>query len=170
MAGNNILPQQQDVVGVFAADFSQVFPDARPTKLTLRRIARPMEHPVETGVTITDHRIIMPMVATLQVIVPNAAYKNTYREIVQLFSNSELLSIMTKVGYWPNFFITEMPHEESPEIFDAVTISLSLKEVLYANSSPVVVPADPTNNPTIKRGLIRLEDVKVWVLPAGAYQ
>jgi hypothetical protein len=141
-----------DVVGVYTPEFRQVFPRARPIKAVVKEEAQVMEHPLETGATITDHRIILPVEIELSVILQAIDYRNTYQIIKQLFLNGDLLTVQTKTGIYENQLIAAMPHEEDPEMFDAITIALKLKEAQFVTPQFDIVPRNPTKKSTVDRG------------------
>lgn len=141
----------QDVVAVLKSDFSQVFEKARAIKISINRSSKAMEHPLETGATITDHRIIMPNTAEMSLILASDDYKSVYQQIRDLFINGELLTVQTRVDSFTNMLIEKMPHEETGEMFDAVAVGLSLKEALFVTPqfskltiSKVATPKDAT--------------------------
>jgi hypothetical protein len=146
----------QDVVAVLAADFSQVFTEARAIKVTVNRSSKAMEHPLETGVTITDHRIILPVLADLSLVISSDDYKAVYQQISALFQRGELLTLQTRVGSTSNLLIEKMPHEESGDMLDGVTVALSLKEALFVAPQYSTLPAKKVARPkdadTTKRG------------------
>ena len=141
-----------DTVGVFTQDFTQVFPLARPIKATVKETAKVMDHPLETGATITDHRIINPVEIELSMIVPSIAYQGIYDTIKQYFLNSTLLVVQTKSGVYTNQIIASLPHEENPETFSVLTMALTLKQVIFANTQSVQGVQSPRNTNTVDRG------------------
>jgi hypothetical protein len=141
-----------DVIGVYTQDFKQVFPRARPLKAVVKEDSQPMEHPLETGAITTDHRILLPVEIEISALLQADDYRNTYQIIKQIFKNGELLIVQTKVGVFENQLIVGMPHEEDPEMFDAVTIALKLKEVLFTTAQFDIVPRDQTKKSTVDRG------------------
>ena len=146
----------QDVVAVLAADFSQVFPNARALKVSINRSSKAMEHPLETGATVTDHRIILPVLAELSMILASEDYKAVYQQIGDLFRRGELLTVQTRVGSFSSMLIEKMPHEETPELFDGVAVALSLKEALFVTPQFSTLPpskvARQKDSDTVKRG------------------
>lgn len=148
--------QVKDVVAVytqgFVQGFVQVFMRARPVRANIREYSRVMEHPLETGAVITDHRIVMPTEIQLDLLLQSEDYLEAYREIKQCFLNGTLLVVQTKSGSYPNQLIVEFPHEENPEIYDALSVGLKLKQSLFAGSSFSVNPAAPPNQSTVQRG------------------
>lgn len=141
-----------DVVGVFTNDFQQVFKNARPIKAVIKPNSKLMEHPVENGATITDHRIILPTEIELSMILTPDTYRDTYQQIAQFRLNATKLIVQTRVGSFSNQIISDIPHEESADMYNTVAVGLKLKEVQIVTAQFTVVPRNPANNSTINRG------------------
>jgi hypothetical protein len=141
-----------DMVGVYDQLFNQVFRRARILKATVREEARVMEHPLETGATVTDHRVILPIEIELSMIVQAERYWEVYNEIKQSYLSSTLFIVQTKASVYINQLISSMPHEENPDQFDTISIALNFKEVLFFTTTSKIVPRETTNSPTIQRG------------------
>lgn len=142
-----------------AAVFGQMFVHARPMKATIRETSKVMEHPVETGVVLSDHHIINPVEIDIPLVISSQYYAQTFSQIRQAFINATALSIKTRVGVYSDMIIADMPHEEEPEMYDVITVALHLKQVIYvvpaANGGTLVnfQPADPLNSNTTASGL-----------------
>lgn len=144
-----------DVVGVFGQNYSQVFYKARPLKAVIKEEAKLMEHPVETGATITDFRIVLPIEIELILVIQANDYRSEYENIKQLYLNATLLTVQTKTSVYKNQLIASLPHDEDAEIFDAITMALKLKEVQFAVTQIVGTissPRKPSNSGTVNRG------------------
>lgn len=141
-----------DVIGVYTSNFVQVFPRARAVKATVRPPAKLMEHPLETGTEIVDHRIILQIEIELSMILQAADYKNTYQQIRKYFLNGTLLYVQTKSAVYKNQIIAEMPHDEDPEMYDALAMGLKLKEVQFASTVFSFTPVNTVDTNTIQRG------------------
>lgn len=141
-----------DYVAVFTQDFTQIFKQARTIKAVVKETAKVMEHPVETGAIITDHRIILPVEIELSMILQAADYADVYKSIRQYYLNSTLLVVQTKSGIYENQLIASMPHQEDPEQYDALSLALSLKQVQFVTAQYGVVPKNPNNSTTVSRG------------------
>lgn len=148
-----ILKAGTDYVAVFTQDFTQVFPRARAIKATVKEESKVMEHPVETGTIVTDHRIILPVEIELSLILQSADYQDTYKSIKQYFLNATLLVVQTRSGIYKNQLIASLPHEENPDQYDALSVALKLKQVQFTTARFVqIVPQDPANTNTVDRG------------------
>lgn len=141
-----------DYVAVFDQNLNQVFPFARILKAQVKEDSKVMEHPVETGIIISDHRIILPIEIELSLIVNSENLKDTYKIIRQLFFSATLLIVQTRGGVYRNQLIQSMPSEEDPDYYGSLTIALKLKQVQFATAKYAVAPKRPQNSTTVDRG------------------
>ena len=137
-----------DVVGVFDSNFGQVFENARPIRATVNPRAKIMDHPLESGQVVSDYKIILPLEIKLPVIIPPEFAQDTYLEIWNYWQTSELLSVQTNAGNYPNMVIIEPPHEERPDRFGSLTMELVFRQVQVIQSTSSFSPADPTQTNT----------------------
>lgn len=135
------LNYSSDVLGIYNSDGTQLFTLARPVKASIREEAKPMEHPVEDGTVITDHRIIQPVEIDLSLVLSSSDYKDVYQAIRAAFLASNLLIVRTRTGSYGNMFMYKIPHEENPDVFDGITLAMTLKEVKIVTASVGKLPA-----------------------------
>ena len=141
-----------DQVAVYDQDFNQVFPLARSIKAVVKEEAKVMEHPLENGATITDHRVILPVEIELSMILPTPGYQDTYRQIRQYYLNATLLNVQTKSGVYYNQLIAAIPHEENPDLYDAISLALTLKEAQFATTTYNFNPKNTKQSSEVSRG------------------
>ncbi|MDR1367875.1 MAG: hypothetical protein LBJ76_04065 [Candidatus Accumulibacter sp.] len=127
-----------DVVGVYNSAMNQLFPLARPAKAVVTEAAKIAEHPVESGGTISDHRIILPTEIELTLYVTD--YRNTYQRIKAAFLSNELLIVQTRTGLYENMAITAIPHEETTGKHDVLDMTFRLKEVKLVRAQFQALP------------------------------
>lgn len=134
MADNTLFASAaQDVVGIFdATSSSQLFVNARTIKAKISESASVMSHPVEDGTTVTDHIVINPITVELSMIVASDDYRSVYESIKATFKKGTLLTVQTKSGTYRSMIISAMPHDEDPELFNALSIAVKLQEVKFA--------------------------------------
>lgn len=150
---NTLLPSYAvDYVAVFDQNYNQLFRNARAIKAVVKEQSKVMEHPVESGAIITDHRIILPVEIDLSLILASSDYQDVYTSIKQYYLNATLLIVQTRSGIYQNQLISSLPHEEDPTMFDALTVALSLKEVIMVTAQYSVTPKFPSNSATTNRG------------------
>lgn len=121
----------QDVVAVYDNEFNQLFPDARPVKATVKPIAKLMEHPVESGSVITDYRVILPLSLDVTFVLTPETYFDTYQQIGQAYVGNTTIQVQTKTNLYTSLLIEKMPHDEVPDKFDTIAITVSFKEVIF---------------------------------------
>lgn len=142
-----------DTVAIFTQGYTQVFANARAIKAVVKEEAKVMQHPLETGATIVDHRIILPVEIELSLILSAVDYQSTYNQIREYYFNSTLLIIQTKSGVYTNQLIQGMPHEEDPDLYDVLNLTLSLKEVQFVTAQFTTQPQNASNSNTTNRGV-----------------
>ena len=113
-----------------------------------------MEHPVESGATITDHRIMLPVEIRMSLMLDDPI--NDYAQVKALYREASLLVVQTRTGTYQNMLIAALPHEESAEVFDRVPMELVLREVQIVEAQFQALPprqvASPRNASTVNRG------------------
>lgn len=121
-----------DVVAITGAGFLPLFSGARPLAATVVEYADLMQHPLETGAVIADHIVYRPIEIELPLLcVGEASYRSTYAAIRGVFNAATLLTVVTRTGSYPNMVISELPHEETPDTFDGISIRLHLIEARF---------------------------------------
>jgi len=141
-----------DSVAIFTQDFTQIFRNARAIKAVIKEQSKVMEHPVESGIVITDHRIILPIEIELSLILAKADYQDVYNSIRGYYLQGTLLVIQTRSGVYQNMLIQQIPHEENPDMYNALAIAMTLKQVIFAFAQYGVVPKYPKNSTNVSRG------------------
>lgn len=146
-----------DVVAVtLFGGFVPIFPSARPLVATVYEEAKLMEHPLETGATIADHIVFQPVEIEIPFLcIGEASYRSTYALIRATFQMGALLTIRTRTGTYPNMVIAEMPHEESPEMFNGIAIRVRFREAKFVTPKTGLAPTqvkDPKQASTVSRG------------------
>lgn len=163
LAGLSVNAKKVDVVQILDQDsLQQVFSEARPLRASIREMSRGLRYPIETGAVLTDSIIVLPLEIHLEVFIPNTAYGTVYPALRAARLNGKLLTVQTRTGTYKNMFIEEMPHEETTDVMNAVTMSIRLVEALQVsprNSSFFIQdnfePTVPQYQDTTVQGLIQ---------------
>lgn len=108
--------------------------------------AKLCEHPVESGATITDHKIFNPVEIDIRLSLPNYIYRTVYKELRQIYEESPKLRIKTKTGWYSNMVLQGLPHEEKPENYDRIIFDLHFKEVVEIEPKYVKLPTKKLKN------------------------
>lgn len=158
----------EDVVAIFIqranGDDEQILDKANLMRASINRRATYFKHPLENGRKIVDHRIIEPVEIELKIILVDkpsilelidksfgALLADTYDLINTFFEDGTVLSIQTRTTTYRNQIIESMPHEETSEMFDGVTLSFNTSELL-TETQVTFDAADAGRTDTVPRG------------------
>lgn len=130
-----------DVVRITNESGAQLFTQCRAMRAAVNRSSDLCEHPLETGNKVSDFKIIKPNVAQLTMFIPADAYGTVYKDIEQAYLDSTSLIVQTRASSFSDMVITDMPHDEAPDLGDIVAVTLTLKEVKWFTSTIETMPA-----------------------------
>lgn len=137
-----------DATQVFDMEtFDQLIRTARPMRVNVNESARVMEHTVESGATIVDHRIINPVEVRIDMLLMRDEYRATYATIKNLFNQGKLLGVQTRTSTHQNMLISGLPQEEDAELFDVLPLTLTLIEVKFVQSAATAISASQASAP-----------------------
>lgn len=145
----------EDVVSIIDSDGNEILSSGRAMRLSVTRSSKKFNHPLENNGNRSDGKIITPIGITLSVIFQEADYKDGYAEVEQLFESSDFISMRTKVRTFDNLIVTDMPHEETPGIFNAIAMDIKMEETQIA--TVVTVDTDKDFS-TVNRGQLQPGD------------
>lgn len=136
---------------IIKADFSD------PSKLCT--------HPVESGVLITDHKVILPKKCTLTLAMPAYYQDIVIKEIDKYFSQSTFLSVHDVSGVYNNMVIVNKPHLTDAKTADRLVFTLDLEEVLVVAPQYVKLTKDkvkaPKNASTVNSGIKQAKETSI---------
>jgi hypothetical protein len=145
-----------EIVGIFDASFNHILQGVNIIKASVNESAKIFDHPIETGSTVNDHKIINPVEIEFSCVLKGAQYKNVYQEIKQIFQSSQLLTIQTRTGSYANMALEKMPHEEEGGMASSIMIGLQFKEAFLVKAQfGVFALSDvksPSQSSTVGRG------------------
>lgn len=101
-----------------------------------------MDQPIEQGATITDFTIKKPKSAEVSFILASVSYLSDYLLIKQLYENNTFLILQTTVDTYSNMIIAAMPYKENAEMYQALRIGITLREIQQVSPSYSPAPAD----------------------------
>lgn len=129
-----IISKATDLVAVLNENLNQVFEGAYITTASVTEESQVMSHAVETGATIVDEIVLQPISITLGVTLNSNNYRSIYQEIKQAYLSRALLTVQTKSDSYSSMVIEKIPHDEEPNVFDTITLTISLKEVKFVDT------------------------------------
>jgi len=147
-----------DLNAIYDENYTPIFVGADQLKVEVLPTAKIMSHPLEDGSTRSDHIVYNPVELQIEVSLTGANYKDVYSEIFQFYSTGTTIVVSTKTDNYENQLIDELPHEESPDVFDGITLTIKTKEVRFAATGTTVLPVNPadedTNDQSTTQGVV----------------
>lgn len=122
-------------VAIFDAQMRPAFAGAQIVKAAPVVASKTMEHPLESGAVVTDHRIILPVSIELSLLLVSSDYTSVYQLIAKAYAAGDLFTVQTRVDTHRNLVIDKMPREESADVASGVTVALTFKEVKIVTST-----------------------------------
>lgn len=144
-----------DVVAIYNQETKiKLFENAKILKAQIKESSTAMTHPVETGVTVTDHLIVNPTEISMSLMLNSSDYKTVYASINKARISGTFLSIQTKSTIYKNIIITDMPHDENADTFNAIPLALRMKEVFIVVPTVIKIPKpkNPQHGNTVNKG------------------
>lgn len=147
----------QDVVAISdPKSGARLFPKAQLMKCNVSRASKLMDHPLENGSPVTDYKIILPVEIDMGILINSYEKQATYDFIAYAFGTSQFMTVQTNAGVFTNMVVQAMPHDEGPDMWGMLVMSLRLREVqLVTVQFQDLTPADvakPTDQSTVKSG------------------
>lgn len=114
-----------------------LFAAARPLFASVYEFADVMEHPLEDGSVIADHIVRKPIEIELPMMcVGEVAYRSTYAQIRTAYNAGLLLTVVTRTASYPNMVLSDIPHDETPDSYNAIALRIRLREARLVSPQP----------------------------------
>ena len=123
------------VVSLYSAEEgAEVLADCSIIRCTVSDKARLMEHPLEMGSKIIDHKVFEPITANLQIAMPISGFETECATLKELYRKGTMLSLQTKAYVYDNLQIAGIPHEETAENINRLVFNIELREAQVTQS------------------------------------
>lgn len=110
-------------------NLTEVLTGLQVSRIAFEDNAKVFEHPIETGVVITDHEIFEPKKIVIQAYISNDD-ETTLTELEQLYLSGSPLKIRAGNKIIEKALIASKPFEINGAIFDKTLYNIALKEYL----------------------------------------
>lgn len=131
---------------------------AEPMKAFVMEDSKGFTHPLESNRSITDHRIILPIVIEMQLSVTNDKSSEIYKELRGLYFTAETVQVRTRSETYKNMYVARIPHDESVARFNALIFDVTFREIQVEVNTVAAAqafsPANPLQADTVERGEI----------------
>ncbi|PHM70352.1 phage baseplate protein [Xenorhabdus sp. KJ12.1] len=151
-------------VKIFNVDtFVTLFESANPLQVSVRDEHKVTKFQVENGETRSDHIVIEAVEIGMEVLL-TGELKNHFAAMQQAYDTHQLVGIQTRVKTYQPMILTNLYHDEVPEMADAIKLSLRFAEWRtiepeYGELPPRRV-AKKAQSGTVNRGNVQTKDVE----------
>ena len=119
----------QDLVAILDAEtFEQLFVAAQPMRVSVRDTKRATKFEVEDGSIRSDHVVQDQIEIAIDLLLQDQDARDAYQQIKQAKTDNRLVIVQTKVDSYESMLITEIPHDETVELGDAISMPMRLVE------------------------------------------
>lgn len=125
-----------DVVGIFDSEFRQLVPEGRPVTAFVTEPSKIMEHPLEDGSTVADHRVFLPVEIEMTLLIPI----DNFQRLRAIYRQTETVTIQTSSGSYDNMVIEVLPHDITPDAVDMLPVALRFREVQFVAAQFQALP------------------------------
>lgn len=146
----------QDLVAVLEdGSLTQVFVAAQPMRVSVREDGKLTQFPVEDGTTRSDHFVRLPIQITIDFLLTDDT-RNGFAELRAAFQQRTIVSVQTKVALYFSMVITAIPHDETPDGGNSITVPITLQEWVTIEPEYGALPpskvANKAQSSTVARG------------------
>lgn len=147
---------QDKPVMIFGEDGNEVLADVAIISCRVNDQSKLMEHPIESGAKISDHKVFEPRSMDLTIALTSDGFDTEYAELFDLYRQCAVLSLQTKVQVYNNLQIASIPHEEKVTTMNRLQFNIQLKEAIVVTAqfvkATIVKPKKPADKPTEEVG------------------
>lgn len=119
----------QDLVAILDGEtFDQLFVAAQPMRVSVRDTKRATKFEVEDGTTRSDHVVQDQIEIAIDLLLQDEDARDAYQQIKQAKNDNRLVIVQTKVDSYESMLITEIPHDETVELGNAISMPMRLVE------------------------------------------
>lgn len=158
LTGNMLGQRADNVIGLQAVIMDM---EARET-------SRIMEHPIESGAMIADHKVQDPDEVIIRMVMPYYFYDEIVRELQDYKRGSVPLNIHTKKGIYRNMQLCDIPHIENVSNVSRLTFNLRFRQAMVVQPQYIKLPKEAVkkkkNADTVQSGQKQGQPVKTSVL------
>ncbi|MGU9943840.1 hypothetical protein RVU96_09995 [Bordetella avium] len=146
---------QERVAVLDAKTLEVLFQAASPMRVSVKESKRATKFAVEDGTERSDH-VVRELIEVQIDFVLTADVRNAFQSLRQAHEQNKLVSVQTKVRLYENLLITDIPHDETPELGMAIAVPVRLQEFLQVKPEYGTLPpekvAKKNQSSTVQRG------------------
>lgn len=111
-----------------AESFEQLFTATHPMRVSVREEKKITKFQVEDGGTRSDHAVKLATEIGIDLMIEDEFARNMYLQLQQAWRDNRLVIVQTKVSSYENMLIESIPHDETPELGNGISMPIRLTE------------------------------------------
>lgn len=119
---------------LYTEDGEEVLADASIISCRVDDQSKLMEHPIESGAKISDHKVFEPRSIDMTIAFTADGYAEEYRQLFNLYRDCTIMKLQTKAQVYNNLQIESIPHEEKVETMNRMIFNIKLKEAIVVTA------------------------------------
>lgn len=120
---------EQGLVAILDSENLEViFASANPMRISVREEGRATRFQVEDGSERSDHFVQNAIEILADLLIEDEGARDGYEQIRQAYRDHRLVVVQTKVASYESMLIESIPHDEVPELGDAISMPIRLVE------------------------------------------
>lgn len=151
-AGNFFNDPRENRVKIFDTDGNELFSNIKYLTLAVKQDSKLMEHPVETGAVISDHKVIYPLELEIQALVNPNDLQDIYFNLELSYKDSAFFTIQTKADIYENLVLVSLPHSENSKYANFLLVGARFKQVILAKTQTEFSSSNAADSSTTNRG------------------
>jgi hypothetical protein len=122
------------VIAILDEEGNQLFSTAVNINVAAIESKTFASHSLENKQVVVDDQFDNPGAISMQMILNPVDYQSVYSEIKAAYKAVTNFTIQTRVDTYTNMYLAQLPHEESPEMFNTIAITLEFTEQIIAGA------------------------------------
>ena len=120
----------------------------------VQQISNLTKNPVESGVIVSDHKIKMPPVVTVDMAMPRYLFSSHIEKLEELYNDSIYVNIITKTDFYTDMVLTARPYTLNAKNVDRPIVRCRFEKVvrIIPEYLSVKLTANPFDAKTIAAG------------------
>ena len=111
-----------------AESFEQLFTATSPMRVTVREEKKVTKFQVEDGSERSDHVVRLATEIGIDLVIEDEFARGMYLQLQQAWRDNKLVIVQTKVASYESMLIESMPHDETPEMGNGISMPIRLTE------------------------------------------
>ena len=133
---------------LFLSDDEEVLENITIIDIDVMEDSKIMDTPVESGIVISDHRVLNPKGITVNCTLPFENWKDSYDELIGWYQRNDgkFITIQTKADVYEDMQLIAIPHKEASDTVSRLFFELKFRSILFVKPEYIAMPLEVVEN------------------------